>query len=300
MDERSVRQPEQQPVRPRRRRKQTFWKRYGPTVQLLLVCLAVICVLIYIGNVISDNITQSQYYENTADNVRTVQKYSIQATRSIVKTQPALTADPVGGVIYLTFDDGPGKDTPRLLEILEQYDVKATFFLVNTGYASTISQIAEAGHALAMHTATHDFEKVYASEDAYFADLAKIQSVIEQYSGQAPTLIRFPGGSSNRISASYTEGIMTRLTALVEEQGYTYFDWNVDSDDAGSAKTSREVFLNVIRGCATRESSVVLMHDIKSYTVDAVEDILVWGLANGYTFEALTADSPTFHHTVNN
>ena len=205
-----------------------------------------------------------------------------------------------GGTIYLTFDDGPSSYTTRLLDILNKYDVKATFFVVNTGKIDTISRIHEQGHVVAMHTATHDFAEVYASTDAYFSDLKKIQSQIKKYCGFTSKLLRFPGGGSNTISKNYCEGIMTELTQMVEEKGYTYFDWNVDSDDAGSARTATAVYNNVVTGCAERKTSVVLMHDIKGYTVDAVEDIIKWGLDNGYTFKVLTASSPTFHHRVQN
>jgi hypothetical protein len=86
----------------------------------------------------------------------------------------------------------------------------------------------------------------------------------------------------------------------VEERGFTYFDWNVDSKDAGGAKTADEVYQNVINGCRNKKASVVLQHDIHGYSVDAVERIIQWGLANGYTFAALTPDSPTAHHPINN
>lgn len=271
--------------------------------------------------------TVQDNYENTASVTRTVKVYEpepeteppTKATESTKPTESSkatestkspteasteaptetLPKNPVGGVIYLTFDDGPSSYTPRLLDILAKYRVKATFFVVNTGYISTISRIAAEGHSLAMHSATHNFKQIYASEEAYFADLTQMQSIIQQHTGVTSMLLRFPGGSSNTVSR-FNEGIMTRLTAMVEEQGYTYFDWNVDSDDAGSARTASKVFHNVINACAQRKSSVVLMHDIKSYTVDAIEDIIIWGLENGYTFRALTADSPSCHHSVNN
>ena len=112
-------------------------------------------------------------------------------------------------------------------------------------------------------------------------------------------LMRFPGGSSNTIS-SFNPGIMTRLTKAVEEKGFRYFDWNVDSNDAGGARTASKVYSNVVSGIGDKKAAVVLMHDIKSYTIDAIEKIIVWGLDNGYTFLPLTADSPTCHHGVNN
>ena len=236
--------------------------------------------------------TVSDTYQNTVKATRTV----FVKEREVSKVN-----DPAGGekFIYLTFDDGPGANTPRLLDILKKYNVPATFFVVNTRYISTIKRASEEGHTIAIHTATHKFKEIYASEDAYFKDLYKMQDLIKQYTGKTATLMRFPGGASNTIS-SFNKGIMTRLTKLVEEKGFTYFDWNVDSKDAGGAKTAKQVYNNVVSGIGSKTNSVVLMHDIKTYTIDAIEQIIVWGLANGYTFRALTADSPTCHHRVNN
>ncbi len=205
-----------------------------------------------------------------------------------------------GGIIYLTFDDGPSPNTDRLLDVLAKYNVKATFFVVNTPYIGTVARIAEEGHTVALHTSTHKFSQVYASDEAYFSDLKAISDSVEHYTGQKSMLIRFPGGSSNTVSRAYSKGIMTRLTKAVQEQGYHYFDWNVDSMDAGGAKTSEQVFHNVINGVSGRDASVVLQHDLWGFSVDAVERIIQWGQKNGYTFLPLTADSPGCHHGVNN
>ena len=269
-------------------------RRHWPAMRLVLVCLSLLALVVGIGH------------------LSAVSGEALRSTEPPV-TEPPITEPPpteppteeptipgVGGVIYLTFDDGPGSQTPRLLEILEKYNAKATFFVVDTPFASTIAQIAAGGHGLAMHTATHDFEKIYSSVDAYFADLEKIESVIEEYAGYRPAILRFPGGSSNQVSKKYCEGIMTDLTRIVEEKGYLYYDWNVDSCDAGDAKTAEEVYWNVIQSCSSRTSSVVLLHDIRSYTVDAIEDILIWGQGNGYVFEALTTNTPVVHHTIQN
>ncbi len=202
-------------------------------------------------------------------------------------------------VIYLTFDDGPGKYTPELLDVLKKYNVKATFFVVNTKYIDTIRRAAQEGHTVAIHTATHVFDDIYASEEAYFADLNNMRDIISGITGITPTLLRFPGGSSNTVS-SFNPGIMSRLTAMVQEQGYQYFDWNVDSKDAGGAKTADRVFHNVVNGIGNKSAAIVLQHDIKKFSIDAVERIINWGLANGYTFRALTKDSPVCHHPINN
>lgn len=204
-----------------------------------------------------------------------------------------------GKVIYMTFDDGPSNYTLKLLSILEKYNVKATFFLCNTARLEYAKQELEAGHTIAAHTNSHDYS-IYKSDVAYFDDLNKIRKHIFDKTGYMPTMLRFPGGSSNTVSRQYRKGAMTTLTGLVEEAGYIYQDWNVSSGDAGKTKDSKEVAQNVIKGVKGQKVAVVLCHDIHSYTVEAIEEILVWGLENGYTFLPLTKYSRIVHHGINN
>lgn len=213
------------------------------------------------------------------------------------------TSEKNGKYIYLTFDDGPSKHTIRLLEVLDKYNVKATFFVIgDSGLNYIMKKIVNQGHSIGLHCATHDYS-IYRSEKTFMNDLYKIQDIVEDVTGVKTYLMRFPGGSSNTVSKKYCSGIMTTLTKKVEEKGFVYFDWHVSSEDAGSAKTKNEVVQNVINGIKqrkTRTNSVVLMHDIKGYSVDAVEEIIKWGLENGYTFKALTMNGPTAHHPINN
>jgi len=219
--------------------------------------------------------------------------------------KPTVTLPPINTVypgektVYLTFDDGSCAYTSKLLDVLAKYNVKATFFVVNTGFNHLISRMASEGHAVGLHSATHDYRKIYASEEAYFNDLEAIQSVVVAQTGKRSKLIRFPGGSSNTVS-SFNRGIMSRLAVEVTQKGYRYFDWNVDSKDAGGATTTSEVVNNVISGISNRGVSIVLQHDIKLFSVNAVEQIIKWGLANGYTFKALDESSPVCHHGINN
>ena len=221
------------------------------------------------------------------------------ASRTVTVSGIYNTGGTNGKVIYLTFDDGPSAHTPYLLDILKKYGVKATFFVVNTGYISTISRAAAEGHTIAIHSKTHDYKKIYASEDAYFADLYAMQKIIASYTGVATYMVRFPGGSSNTIS-SFNPGIMSRLTKALGERGFSYFDWNVNSADAGLVDTSEAVFDNVTKGIKQRKASVVLQHDSHGFSVRAVERIIVWGLVNGYTFLPMNQSSPGCHHGVQN
>jgi peptidoglycan/xylan/chitin deacetylase (PgdA/CDA1 family) len=225
------------------------------------------------------------------------------ATRTVhVEPQPQPdVVEPGEKVVYLTFDDGPGAYTQELLDVLEEYNVKATFFVTgaNAQYQDMIAKEAAAGHTVGIHSYSHNYNTVYASEDAYFEDVDKMQEIVEAETGRKTSLLRFPGGSSNTVS-SYNPGIMTELTEDVEDMGYQYFDWNVSSGDAGETTDTETVAQNVISGMQQHKVSVVLQHDIKSFSVDAVEEILSWGIENGYTFLPLTSSSPTAHHGVNN
>ena len=209
------------------------------------------------------------------------------------------TVDPGNRVIYLTFDDGPGPYTMELLELLDSYDVQATFFVIDNDFRYLMKEITQRGHSIGVHSMTHAYRRIYASPEGFFDDLYGMQNIIEEQTGVKTWLMRFPGGSSNTVS-SFNPGIMTTLTAAVEEAGFHYFDWNVDSMDAGGARKEDTVYQNVVNGVVRQSLSIVLQHDIHRYSVDAVERILVWGFENGYTFLPLREDSPAVHHSLNN
>lgn len=232
----------------------------------------------------------SDVFENTTTVHRSVEVQAVPRPETVW---------PRGKVIYLTFDDGPGPYTDALLDTLSRYGVKATFFVTDTGYYSAMAHIVKQGHSIGIHTASHDYREIYASPEAYFMDLHRMQEVIYRNTGVRTSLLRFPGGGSNMVS-SFNPGIMTTLTEAVQDAGFRYFDWNVDSMDAGGANTAEKVKENVLDGVKNQRVSVVLQHDIHGCSVEAVEDIILWGLENGYTFLPLTTTSPDFHHTVYN
>lgn len=230
---------------------------------------------------------------NTAEAVRTVRVYK-PMTDNVV--------NPGNKVVYLTFDDGPGPYTQELLDVLDRYNVKATFFVTNgkPDYQNLIAEEASRGHTVAIHSASHDYSRIYQSVDAYFDDLNEMNNIIFTQTGKYADIVRFPGGSSNTVSRSYCEGIMSQLVCAVEAKGFRYCDWNVSSGDAGSANTASQVICNVINGIKGRNISIVLQHDIKKFSVDAVEEIIQWGLSEGYTFLPITSTTPMSHHGINN
>ncbi|MBR1679292.1 MAG: polysaccharide deacetylase family protein [Bacilli bacterium] len=227
-------------------------------------------------------------------------------SRTIYVYQKSQTIIPNGRIVYLTFDDGPGPYTEKLLNTLKQYNVKGTFFVtdqnLSKGYENMIKRAYEEGHTIGLHTKTHDYSQIYSSKEAYFQDLYAIQEKVKNLTGHTSYIIRFPGGSSNTVSRNYDRGthIMSELTKAVEARGFVYFDWNVSSGDAGETTSTSKVTSNVIDGISRRNPAVVLQHDVKSFSVDAVEAIIQYGLSHGYQFLPLTKTSPTAHHGVNN
>lgn len=235
--------------------------------------------------------TVSDAYENITTVVRNVE---VEA-----KEWPD-TVYPEEKTIYLTFDDGPGPHTEQLLDILDKYQVKATFFVIDTGEYDLMKEIVYRGHSIGIHSVSHNYEEIYASPEAFFEDLYGMQKIIYEHTGVETTLMRFPGGSSNEISRRISKGIMTTLTEAVQNAGFQYFDWNVLSGDAGDTTKTREVYNYVINAVSQVDVAVVLQHDIHEYSVAAVEDIILWGLNNGYQFLPLRSDSPGFHQYVAN
>lgn len=204
--------------------------------------------------------------------------------------------------IYLTFDDGPGQFTAQLLDLLKQYDAKVTFFTTSAApkYADLLTREAEEGHTVAVHTYSHKYDVIYKSSTAYWNDFNAQNQVIAEKTGKETTLFRFPGGSSNSVSAKYTPGIMTTLAEQSKAKGLTYFDWNVASGDASNTSNLESVLKNCKAGVETMENPVILCHDVKDYTVKAMESFIPWAIENGYTFLPLTADSPNAHHQITN
>ena len=206
------------------------------------------------------------------------------------------------GTIYLTFDDGPSNNTSKILDILKQEDIKATFFLVNfnSSYNPAVKRIYDEGHSIGIHSYTHNYKLIYSSVSAYFDDLNKMNDKIKTITGSDTKLLRFPGGSSNTIS-SFNKGIMTTLVKEVTNAGYHYFDWNVDSSDAWSARNSNDVYNNVVNNLK-EGTNIVLMHDLSSNekTVNVLEKIIKDAKEKGYTFANITMNTKEIHHGINN
>lgn len=178
--------------------------------------------------------------------------------------------------VYLTFDDGPSSNTEEILEALEAYDVKATFFVLGKEDAMSkelLAKIADAGHSIGMHSYSHVYRDIYASKESFMEDYEKIREYIRTNAGVDSVIYRFPGGSSNSVS----EVPMKELAELLEEDGVRVFDWNVSSKDAsGKSLIAAEIASNCLEGIENRDNVIILMHDAaeKDATVEALPRII--------------------------
>lgn len=206
-----------------------------------------------------------------------------------------------GKIVYLTFDDGPSIYTNEILDILDKYNVKATFFVVCSNLLPEYSKkYIEKGHTIGLHSCSHSYKNIYKSEENYFNDLISLSNMIENSIGYKSKYVRFPGGSSNTVSM-FNRGIMVKLTNSLKDNGYKYYDWNIDSNDAGGAN-SEQIYSNVIGALQDndRNVSMVLMHDTKLTTKDALEKIIKDAIDMGYTFGNINDYTPEVHHYINN
>lgn len=198
------------------------------------------------------------------------------------------------GTIYLTFDDGPNDNyTPTILNVLKQYGVKATFFVTNAGSDSMIAREYNEGHAVAVHTWTHNYNQIYASSEAFWSDFNKVQERIKRITGSYTKLMRFPGGASNTVS----KVPMSQLANEAISKGYNYVDWNISSGDAGGTTDPNQECRNVTGSLSKSRGNVVLMHDIKKHTMNAIECIVKYGINNGYSFAVLDSNVICRHAT---
>ena len=206
------------------------------------------------------------------------------------------------GTVYLTFDDGPNDGTTNvILDILKEENVKATFFVTNKGPDKLIKREHDEGHTVALHSATHDYSYIYSSTENYYKDLKSVSDRVERLTGVEPKIIRFPGGASNTISRRYKPGIMSELTKTVLQKGYKYYDWNISSDDAEPwPHTKEEIYNKVTRSLSKDKTNMVLMHDIKPYTRDAIRNIIKYCKKHGYRMERITQSTDMITQHVNN
>jgi peptidoglycan/xylan/chitin deacetylase (PgdA/CDA1 family) len=181
------------------------------------------------------------------------------------------------------------------LEILERNEVKATFFVTaQENHLEEYRKIVDAGHAIGIHSYTHNYSKVYASKKAFIKDVTDMSDLIYRETGVRTRLYRFPGGSANSVSSTPVETLISWLN----EEDYIYFDWNALTGDAVTKNLSAStlidnVMANIKQNTKNKIDSTVLMHDLttKHNTVEALEPLIQTLKEQGYVMDKALDES---------
>ena len=208
-------------------------------------------------------------------------------------------------IAYLTFDDGPSANTNKILEILDQYNIKATFFVVGPSYKlknDLLIKIVQSGHELGIHSYQHNYSYIYASKENYLKDFYACAEWIKKITGKSPTIYRFPGGSSNTIAS---EKLIKSIINELKEKGYTHADWNVDTLDSYAKSDPNKVIKNTITSLKKNENNkhfyqTILIHDDinKQASIQALPQLIEKLISYNYQFKPLTQNSHIIKHTI--
>lgn len=216
-----------------------------------------------------------------------------------VPEEPASVDETHTRKVYLTFDDGPSENTRAILDVLKEYDVKATFFVTGQqalSHPERYREIAQEGHTIGMHSYSHVYSEIYKSVDNFGEDLLLLQTFLEETTGVVPQFYRFPGGSSNTVSKMP----MSELCDYLTDNGITYFDWNVSSKDAVSPmRPAQEIINNCTQNLENFDNAVILLHDAanKTSTVEALPEIIESIMAMENTeILPITEETVAVHH----
>lgn len=251
------------------------------------------------------NVTETDATQKM-DKIEDQDKNSASETENIVagsSNTDATASEPValnGKKVYLTFDDGPSDNTDAILDILAEYNVKATFFVVvnDDSHADQLNRIVKEGHTLGLHSACHVYSKIYKNLFSFEKDVSNVHNTVERITGVDSKYYRFPGGSSNVVSDVSKQACIDYL----HDNGYEYYDWNAESCDAEDLSLSPEQLNeNVMSSVRNNEgSSVVLMHDLDDHynTVSALPALIETLQAEGYELCAIDENAPTFQHYI--
>lgn len=191
--------------------------------------------------------------------------------------------------VYLTIDDGPYPETtPRILDILRDKGVKATFFVIGRQverYPELVKAEYEQGHGIGNHSYSHNYASVYQSPESFLKEIRQNEDLIFKTIGVRPRMIRAPGGTQGHFNIAYYNA--------VDAGDYLVYDWNVSTGDAaGSSVPARTLLDNVKKQVAGKERAIILMHDVstKKTTVEALPQIIDYLRGQGYRFAVLSSE----------
>lgn len=276
-------------------------KKCKKIIGIITIILAILLIILYFVNNIYLNVENKDYEQDILGVTQTkVEKQdSIQQEKSGPRT-PIYTLESKNNIqniynigeknAYITFDDGPSKEvTPYILDILKQYNIKATFFVLGSRvdfYPDIVKRAYNEGHFIANHGYSHIYKNLYANTSAVIDEYNRTEQCIrnaienQEYSSH---LFRFPGGSQG---GSYHK-IKADIANILLTNNISYIDWNCLTNDSNGAKTPQEIMMNLELTSLDKNNLVVLMHDAgdKQLTYQMLPEVLTYLKDKGYTFK---------------
>lgn len=203
--------------------------------------------------------------------------------------EPPTKAQYQENTVYLTFDDGPSSNTKKVLDVLKEQGVKATFFVCPNKDGSDkalLKRIVDEGHTIGVHSLTHEYKTIYNDVPSFLKDFDAASNLIEEATGVKPDIFRFPGGSINNFNRLIYRQLITEMT----RRGYTYFDWSADGGEMEDGATSKSISTTVIKQVSGKQRAIVLLHDGGGHkaSAEAVERIILGLKEEGYQFDRLS------------
>lgn len=193
--------------------------------------------------------------------------------------------------VYLTFDCDLTDNTRQILNTLDQYGVRATFFVngnTDPDALAVMKEIVDRGHSIGLRSYSDSYEEIYQSVGSYLEDFEKIYNLVYETTGVRAEIFRFPAGSVN----AYNSGIYQELIAEMLRRNFIFFDWNVSGEDTQVGDlTAESVTGSVLSGMEGKERSIVLLRDTadKAMVTQALPGIIGELQNRGYSFQPLTA-----------
>lgn len=252
---------------------------------IVLVLFAIICEVFFRDDCEGNPDKSSDKGKEASES----KKLDICKEPNLLKDKEIVIENKNKRVVYLTFDDGPSKNTYKVLEILDKYDIKATFFVIGANitqeYETLIKDMEQRGHTIGIHTFSHKYNYIYSNVNSYIEDFNKAYCQLERIMETPPAIYRFPGGSCN----CYVGGLKKEIVERLKARGFSYFDWTISGEDSVGKPTVEGIIKNVLNDIGDFENPIVLLHDssINENTVDALESIILGIKERGYEFGVL-------------